>query len=108
MNSVVSPSARLAVSWLAQSPFTAMSAARTGTFRLRPALRRALSPAVAAQLGVRPLVSSVRSLLNHQWLRPGRTSGAGAGVLLKLAEDRGFEPLRALTQPAFQASAIGH
>ncbi len=25
-----------------------------------------------------------------------------------LAEDRGFEPLRALTQPAFQASAIGH
>ena len=26
----------------------------------------------------------------------------------RLAEDRGFEPLRALTQPAFQASAIGH
>ena len=25
-----------------------------------------------------------------------------------VAEDRGFEPLRALTQPAFQASAIGH
>lgn len=28
--------------------------------------------------------------------------------LLRVAEDRGFEPLRALTQPAFQASAIGH
>jgi hypothetical protein len=28
--------------------------------------------------------------------------------LVKLAEDRGFEPLRACTQPAFQASAIGH
>src|SRR5699024_5612077 len=27
---------------------------------------------------------------------------------LSAAEDRGFEPLRALTQPAFQASAIGH
>jgi hypothetical protein len=25
-----------------------------------------------------------------------------------LAEDAGFEPARALTQPAFQASAIGH
>lgn len=25
-----------------------------------------------------------------------------------MAEDRGFEPLRACTQPAFQASAIGH
>lgn len=25
-----------------------------------------------------------------------------------LAEDRGFEPLRAFTQPAFQASALGH
>ncbi len=25
-----------------------------------------------------------------------------------MAEDRGFEPLRALTQPAFQASALGH
>ena len=30
------------------------------------------------------------------------------GSLLLSAEDRGFEPLRALTQPAFQASAIGH
>jgi len=25
-----------------------------------------------------------------------------------MAEDRGFEPLRAFTQLAFQASAIGH
>src|SRR5690606_29554309 len=25
-----------------------------------------------------------------------------------VAEDRGFEPLRAFTQPAFQASALGH
>src|SRR5690606_17331454 len=25
-----------------------------------------------------------------------------------MAEDRGFEPLRAFTQPAFQASALGH
>ncbi len=32
---------------------------------------------------------------------------AGDGRI-PLAEDRGFEPLRALTQPAFQASAIGH
>ena len=28
--------------------------------------------------------------------------------IIDVAEDRGFEPLRALTQPAFQASAIGH
>ncbi len=33
--------------------------------------------------------------------------GPGTGGFM-LAEDRGFEPLRALTQPAFQASAIGH
>ena len=26
----------------------------------------------------------------------------------RMAEDAGFEPARALTQPAFQASAIGH
>jgi hypothetical protein len=35
-------------------------------------------------------------------LEPSPRSGA------RLAEDRGFEPLRACTQPAFQASAIGH
>jgi len=28
--------------------------------------------------------------------------------LIRVAEDGGFEPPRALTQPAFQASAIGH
>ena len=34
---------------------------------------------------------------------------AGVGAQrVRVAEDRGFEPLRALTQPAFQASAIGH
>jgi Type VII secretion system ESX-1, transport TM domain B len=38
-----------------------------------------------------------------------RLSGLrGLGGLGGLAEDRGFEPLRACTQPAFQASAIGH
>ncbi len=30
------------------------------------------------------------------------------GALVCLAEDRGFEPLRAFTQHAFQACAIGH
>ena len=30
------------------------------------------------------------------------------GVFSLAAEDRGFEPLRAFTQPAFQASALGH
>lgn len=30
------------------------------------------------------------------------------GALVRLAEDRGFEPLRAFTQHAFQACAIGH
>ena len=34
---------------------------------------------------------------------PARTAGA-----VRVAEDRGFEPLRALTQHAFQACAIGH
>jgi hypothetical protein len=29
-------------------------------------------------------------------------------ALVGRAEDAGFEPARALTQPAFQASAIGH
>jgi hypothetical protein len=29
-------------------------------------------------------------------------------ALVKLAEDRGFEPLRAFTQHAFQACALGH
>ena len=37
-----------------------------------------------------------------------RTQGSSGARVLPLAEDRGFEPLRALTQPAFQASAIGH
>jgi Type VII secretion system ESX-1, transport TM domain B len=41
--------------------------------------------------------------------RPGGLRGLrGLGGLGGLAEDRGFEPLRACTQPAFQASAIGH
>ncbi len=41
--------------------------------------------------------------------RPGaREAGIRAFVLVTLAEDRGFEPLRALTQHAFQACAIGH
>lgn len=39
--------------------------------------------------------------------RPKLVFGPGSNNSL-LAEDRGFEPLRALTQPAFQASAIGH
>ena len=30
------------------------------------------------------------------------------GTLSSLAEDRGFEPLRAFTQHAFQACALGH
>ena len=32
---------------------------------------------------------------------------ASAFALVGTAEDAGFEPARALTQPAFQASAIG-
>jgi hypothetical protein len=32
----------------------------------------------------------------------------GPGLVPLVAEDGGFEPPRALTQPAFQASAIGH
>ena len=41
---------------------------------------------------------------------PRRDSGAGRrrSRPRRVAEDRGFEPLRAFTQPAFQASAIGH
>jgi hypothetical protein len=40
---------------------------------------------------------------------PGPPTGAiPAFALVSVAEDRGFEPLRAFTQPAFQASAIGH
>ena len=30
------------------------------------------------------------------------------GAFVHMAEDRGFEPLRAFTQHAFQACAIGH
>ena len=37
---------------------------------------------------------------------PGTRSGSFTSMTV--AEDRGFEPLRAFTQPAFQASAIGH
>ena len=33
---------------------------------------------------------------------------SGSSLSMTVAEDRGFEPLRAFTQPAFQASAIGH
>ena len=40
--------------------------------------------------------------------RGSRPRGFLSARALLLAEDRGFEPLRALTQPAFQASAIGH
>ena len=52
------------------------------------------------------------------WVREAMSDGAVARATAALAraepaprrsaEDRGFEPLRALTQPAFQASAIGH
>ena len=40
--------------------------------------------------------------------RVGPCESVPAFALVSVAEDRGFEPLRALTQPAFQASAIGH
>ena len=40
--------------------------------------------------------------------RVGLVEPVPAFPLVSVAEDRGFEPLRALTQPAFQASAIGH
>jgi hypothetical protein len=39
---------------------------------------------------------------------PGAVRCLAASPIPRLAEDRGFEPLRACTQPAFQASAIGH
>ena len=38
----------------------------------------------------------------------GARAAARRALAGNLAEDRGFEPLRACTQPAFQASAIGH
>ena len=47
------------------------------------------------------------SFHRHKQTRPKLSFRSGSNELL-LAEDRGFEPLRALTQPAFQASAIGH
>ena len=34
--------------------------------------------------------------------------GNGLASVFVLAEDRGFEPLRAFTQHAFQACALGH
>jgi hypothetical protein len=37
-----------------------------------------------------------------------RRDGGLAFVLVRAAEDKGFEPLRVLPQHAFQACAIGH
>ncbi len=57
-----------------------------------------------------------RALFPAGWSRWARISnGRGENdsalalaAFAEVAEDAGFEPARALTQPAFQASAIGH
>ena len=51
----------------------------------------------------------LRPKLRPEWKATTSASGLGsASSLVSVAEDAGFEPARALTQPAFQASAIGH
>ena len=57
--------------------------------------------------------SQLSDLSTHEAAHGVPSGGAGpryfpASRLFSLAEDRGFEPLRAFTQHAFQACAIGH
>ena len=83
----------------------------------------ATAPLLAALIGGDELLGRVRapSRWRRCWPSPSRRCGANGGsrqsaapmsaTLVsqpKLAEDRGFEPLRVLTQHDFQSCALGH
>ena len=82
--------------------------------RRRPAARAAAAAADRAPAYLIP----VRAARRRSRPRMTRSTDAARGDSMtaptsvvgavRVAEDRGFEPLRALTQHAFQASAIGH